>query len=154
MMPRTKRNGPCIGSRHRRRAVAAFREELKVDSHVIVRIYVSDGKASPFSWTSPGTESRPARSCLQHRSPPPRSLPGEHPSPYTCRASLHAPFRINASTLMWLLRVFSRQRPDKGRVLSYCDFSGLERQTHNRSPFRGLIASNIIAADLLFEVYE
>ena len=59
----------------------------------------------------------PARSCLQHRSPPPLSLSGGHPSPYTCRASLHAPFCINASTLMWLLRVFSRQPPDKGRVL-------------------------------------
>src|SRR5262249_43994651 len=63
----------------------------------------------------------PARPCLPHRSPPPPSLPGEHPSPYTCRVSLHAPFWINASTLMWLLRVFSRQPPDKGRVLSYCD---------------------------------
>src|SRR5262245_21471848 len=35
----------------------------------------------------------------------------------------HAPFWINASTLMWLLSVFSRQPPDQGRVLSYCDFS-------------------------------
>src|SRR5215831_5497090 len=26
------------------------------------------------------------------------------------------------STLMWLLRVSSRQPPDKGRVLSYCDY--------------------------------
>src|SRR5262249_3928890 len=68
----------------------------------------------------------PARSCLPHPSPPPRSLPGEHPSPYTCRASLHAPFWINASTLMWLLRVFSRQPPDKGRVLSYCDNTSAE----------------------------
>src|SRR5262249_48052468 len=66
-------------------------------------------------------QSFPARSCLQHRSPPPLSLPGGHPSPYTCRVSLHAPFWINASTLMWLLRVFSRQPPEKGRVLSYCD---------------------------------
>src|SRR5678815_3327801 len=71
----------------------------------------------------------PARSCLQHRSPPPLSLPGGHPAPYTCRASLHAPFWINASTLMWLLRVFSRQPPDKGRVLSYCDFSSSEALT-------------------------
>src|SRR5262245_30162300 len=30
------------------------------------------------------------------------------------------------STLMWLLRVLSRQPPDKGRVLSYCDNSPAE----------------------------
>src|SRR5262249_25115609 len=48
----------------------------------------------------------PARSGLPHRSPPPLSLLGEHPSPYTCRASLHAPFWINASTLMWFVESF------------------------------------------------
>src|SRR5215831_13674106 len=29
--------------------------------------------------------------------------------------SINAPFWINASTLMWLLRISSRQPPDKGR---------------------------------------
>src|SRR5678815_6083183 len=69
----------------------------------------------------------PARSCLQHRSPPPLSLPGGHPAPYICRASLHAPFWINASTLMWLLRVFSRQPPDKGASFHTATSQELEK---------------------------
>src|SRR4029453_19425157 len=80
----------------------------------------------------------PTRSCLQHRSPPLRSLPGGHPSPYTCRASLHAPFWINASTLMWLLRVFSPQPPDKGRVLSYCDYTGVRNSRRRMTQNIGL----------------
>src|SRR5262249_38286548 len=88
-----------------------------------VRLYSRSTDGSVRLWLR---LSFPARSCLQHRSPPPLSLPGGHPSPYTCRASLDAPFWINASTLMWLLRVFSRQPPDKGRVLSYCDYAGVD----------------------------
>src|SRR5215471_19162829 len=44
------------------------------------------------SLQSPSVRSSPIRSCLQHRSPIPPSLPGEHPSPYTCRASFTRSF--------------------------------------------------------------
>src|SRR5215471_9526136 len=43
------------------------------------------------------------------------------------------------STLMWLLRVSSRQPPDKGRVLSYCDITSTEGEALSQAVYRSRV---------------